>query len=63
MAVDAHMRITYVLVRGNDVLEQRFVDLAVVSSLLKRNAVDLTGLNIGRDVVGIHLPKKSDVIA
>jgi hypothetical protein len=48
--VNAHL-----LVAGNDVLEQSLVDLAIVPLLLKRDPVNLTGLDLGRNVISVHL--------
>lgn len=46
---------TYLFVGGDDVLEQGLVDLAIVPLLLERDSVNLTGLGLGGDIVGVHL--------
>lgn len=46
---------THLLVLGHNVGEQRLVNLGIVAALLHRDTVDLTGLDVGRSVVGVHL--------
>ena len=50
------MKVTlYALILGDDVIEERSINLGVVSSLLKIKTIYLARLNISRDVVGINL--------
>lgn len=46
---------THLFVLSDNVLVQGFINLAVVSPLLKGNTVDLPGLDIRRHIVGVHL--------
>lgn len=48
-------RLGEILVGGDNVLKEGLVNLAVVSLLLEGNAVDLSGLDLGGNVVGVHL--------
>lgn len=48
-------RLGEILVGGGNVLKEGLVNLAVVSLLLEGNAVDLPGLDLGGNVVGVHL--------
>ena len=45
----------YLFVLGDNVGEQVRVDLSVVAALLKRNAVNLVGLDVGGLVCGVDL--------
>jgi len=46
---------THLLVLGDDVLEEGSVNDGIVPLLLHGNTVDLSSLDIGGSVVGVHL--------
>jgi hypothetical protein len=46
---------THLLVLGDNVLEEGSVNDGIVPLLLHRDTVDLSSLDIGRSVVGVHL--------
>jgi hypothetical protein len=51
-----HDRISpYILVLGDEVLEEAGIDLSIVPILLEVNTVDLLGFDTGRDVGGLYL--------
>src|SRR3979409_1149580 len=46
---------TYVLVLGDQIGEQRLINLNIVALLLQGKAIDLTGFPRGRLIVRVHL--------
>jgi hypothetical protein len=46
---------THLLVLGDDVFEEGSVNNGVVPLLLHRDTIDLSSLDIGGSVVGVHL--------
>ena len=48
-------RLGKILVGGDNISKERLVNLAVIPLLLEGNAIDLSGFDLGGNVVGVHL--------